>query len=136
MKKKNWQQMLANDGCWPVLLGSPPLRKVKYLDLKPGTRVTKIGAPGRNGKETSSNRVIEYDPPAIYAGRIILEFQNGDEHDYVAFKLDPESHKGDNVFQLFSPIEADLGNGVRDELILQNFKALSILIYKAVFETN
>jgi hypothetical protein len=55
----------------PVLTGEVPnIKKESLYGLQVGDRITKIGKPGMNGKETTSHRVDKYSTPIVYEGTV------------------------------------------------------------------
>lgn len=109
----------------PVLIGNPDFKKETIHGLVPGTKVSQIGKTTgeRGGKNSSSCRHTEFNPPVEYAGTISI-----DNHFYAGFKL-PEKHKGQDIYLLFAT-----GHDF-PELLLQDIPGQSILIHKAVFKT-
>lgn len=128
---------LLNDS--PAIWGNPDLQLKECFGLHPGTTITKLGAPGKFGKETSDNRIKRFDPPVVYSGLITANTVKPGYYDhsdiYAAFKI-PESILPNRIF---SP----LGNLYMLFLVMdhgylwqEKIKSQVVHTFPAVFEIN
>jgi len=123
VQPKTYQTVLS-DGK-PVLTGNPPFVKESIAGLNVGDKIIKIGVPGKSGKETSSNRVMEFDKdnPVVYVGTITgLPDLEGKQ---LAFEYTQDNEK---FYILLSE------PGVENYMYETDFKRLVAQPYKAVFE--
>lgn len=103
--------------------GNLPVIKKEKFGLNIGDIVAKIGTPGRNGGETSSNRIFEPGQTFVYEGT----FKEPSGDDYMAFSYHAA---GEKIFMLFKFIEEPGALLLADEI------SCSVLIYKTVFEVQ
>ena len=107
--------------------------KQTFLGLNVGDKVVQIGRKTNNGKYSSSCRIFEVNPYMVYQGLF-----NDVDHTFICFLL-PEGYLTNtdgSIFNngatlLFSFIDIP---GHEPELILQDYKKLSIMIFKAIFK--
>jgi hypothetical protein len=82
----------------PFITGRPNFWPENFGALKPGMKVCQIGAPGRNGKVTSSARIDTWTPYVEYMGTISIQ-------DFS--KTGPKSALHSNCHQVGGPIPPD-----------------------------
>jgi len=113
------------------LVGDPDkdIEKVEMFSLKPGDKVTQLGKYTKNGKESSSSRVVKFTTYATYVGVWVDECQK-----YIAFKFHPDELIGAkepiDVYTLFKV----LNSGEHTELMQYTETGRQLLIYQIHFE--
>lgn len=120
----------------PFIAGNPNFQLKPIGSLIPGTKVHKIGTPGRNGKVTSSNQIDTWNPWVEYMGAVYVNlFDEGGIGDRcAAFRLPPgglvDRSTGQpdtrDVFALY--VWPDEG-----QLIKPNFNQMSTKVFTLVF---
>jgi hypothetical protein len=119
----------------PFAAGAPPIVAEAFGNLLPGAKVQKIGRPGKNGKITSSARVDEWTPWVEFAGSFYADLlELGSDQKYLAFRLPSGGLVKKGSGPVERPFYALYCVVSPEEIIFQNFKTLSIYIFRAVFE--
>lgn len=103
------------------------------LGLDVGDRITSIGGYSKNGKQTSSNRMMKVEPFMTYQG----VFKDEKKNEYMVFDMpdDMISGWGDKYpKQKWSILMLIVRIGNYSELLVHNYNKQSILIYKPIFK--
>lgn len=89
--------VIVNDA--PGFMGSPQFITDSFKTLKKGDLIVQIGAPGKNGGETSSHRIDKYSPAIEFCGIMQLPEieESWAEGSFIAFKV-PEGQFTRDIF--------------------------------------
>ncbi len=105
--------------------------------LAVGEEVHSIGAPPKSGKWGSAARLAEFEPPIIYMGKLqaVVDVNMG-ESLFAVFKVPQEGLAGVNLFNFHKTVY--LLFIIPDAKVLwwQDYAALNIYQYKAVFNKH
>ena len=101
-------------------------KRIKF-GLAPGTKVLSIGRLTKNGKQSSSCRLLETPTPMEYRGILNIENER-----FLAFLIAQGEVEGTDkpVYKLFHYSDEFM------ELYVPGIKSQTIAIYKAVFKTT
>lgn len=120
---------------YPFIKGRPNIQPLAFGKLTPGICLTKIGAPGRNGGETTSHRVDHWVPWIRYVGFVYVDSWIKGElsEKCLAFLLPPGGLKNSDGSEPSVPVYCLYVPSIEGYILRPNFKANVCRQYSTVF---